>query len=281
MKVLITGTSGFIGRALAEDMSAEHDVVCLSRQPTEVAGVTSLGGDFSRAGDLQQLDRWDFDALVHLAAVTGAGTEADLMRVNVMGSYGLLRYMADRGCKKFTLASSIAAVGMQSVHFRPCELPMSDEHPCLDRDGYGFSKYMMEETTRYLARQNDNLDIINIRLSSVWPEDRVPEPRQPGPVGQWGMGAISCMYLSDTVRCFRLAAESAHKSGVRILNAVAPQAAVACSVPELMRVWYGVDADAIDMSHYERVGHERNAVYDVSRIAAELGFVAGRSVLPE
>ncbi|MEE2873554.1 MAG: NAD(P)-dependent oxidoreductase, partial [Candidatus Latescibacterota bacterium] len=105
MKVLITGTSGFIGRALAKDMSAEHEIVCLSRQPTEVAGVTSLGGDFSRAEDLQRLDRWDFDALVHLAAVTGAGTEADLMRVNVMGSYGLLRYMADRGCNKFTLAS--------------------------------------------------------------------------------------------------------------------------------------------------------------------------------
>ncbi len=281
MKVLITGTSGFIGRALAKDMSAEHEVVCLSRQPTEVAGVTSLGGDFSRAEDLQRLDRWDFDALVHLAAVTGAGTEANLMRVNVMGSYGLLRYMADRGCNKFTLASSIAAVGMQSVHFRPCELPMSDEHPCLDRDGYGFSKYMMEETTRYIARQNDHLDIINIRLSSVWTEDRVAEPRQPGPVGQWGMGAISCMYLSDAVRCFRLAAESAHKPGVRILNAVAPQAVVACSVPELMRVWYGADADAIDMSHYERAGHERKAVYDVSRIEAELGFVARRSVLPE
>ena len=103
MSVLITGSSGFIGRALAEDMAAEHEVVCLSRQPTEVAGVTALSGDFSRAEDLQQLDRWDFNAVVHLGAVTGAGTEADLMRVNVMGSYGLLRYLIERGCKKFAL----------------------------------------------------------------------------------------------------------------------------------------------------------------------------------
>ena len=281
MSVLITGSSGFIGRALAEDMAAEHEVVCLSRQPTEVAGVTALSGDFSRAEDLQQLDRWDFNAVVHLGAVTGAGTEADLMRVNVMGSYGLLRHLIERGCKKFALASSIAAVGMQSVHFRPLELPMSDEHPCLDRDGYGFSKYMMEETSRYLTRQHDDVDIINIRLSSVWPEDRMPRQRQPGPMGEWGMGSISCMYLSDAVRCFRLAAESAHKAGVRILNAVAPQASVACSVPQLMRVWYGADADAIDVSHYERPGHERDAVYDVSRIETELGFVAARSVLPD
>ena len=281
MRVLITGTSGFIGRALAADMAAEHEVVCLSRQPTEVAGVAVVVGDFSQVEDLHWLDRWDFDALVHLGAVTGAGAEADLMRVNVMGTYGLLRYLIDRGCGKFALASSIAAVGMQSVHFRPLELPMSDEHPCLDRDGYGFSKYMMEETTRYLARQREDLDLINIRLASIWPEDRVPVPRQPGPVGPWGMGAISCMYLSDAVRCFRLAAESAHKAGVRILNAVGPQACVACTVPELMRIWYGADAAGIDMAHYERAGHERDPVYDIARIEAELGFVPARSVLPE
>ena len=188
MRVLITGTSGFIGRALAADMAADHEVVCLSRQPTEVAGVEVVVGDFTRGEDLHRLDRWDFDALVHLGAVTGAGAEADLMRVNVMGTYDLLRYLIDRGCSKFALASSIAAVGMQSVHFRPLELPMSDEHPCLDRDGYGFSKYMMEETTRYLARQREDLDFINIRLASIWPEDRVPAPRQLGPCGTVGDG---------------------------------------------------------------------------------------------
>ena len=48
MRVLITGTSGFIGRALAADMAAEHEVVCLSRQPTEVAGVEVVVGDFAR-----------------------------------------------------------------------------------------------------------------------------------------------------------------------------------------------------------------------------------------
>ena len=48
MRVLITGTSGFIGRALAADMAAKHEVVCLSRQPTEVAGVEVVVGDFTR-----------------------------------------------------------------------------------------------------------------------------------------------------------------------------------------------------------------------------------------
>ena len=281
MRVLITGTSGFIGRALAENMSPEHEVVCLSRQPTAVNGVEKIEGNFSDQEALNRLDEWDFEALVHLAAVTGSGTEAELMEVNVLGSYGLLRYMADRGCCKLVLASSIAVVGMQSSRFRPIELPMSDEHPCLDRDGYGFSKYMMEETTRYLSRQDAALDIINIRLSSVWPEDREPVLRQPGPVGQWGMGTISCMYLSDAVRCFRLAAESGHKPGVRIMNATGKQACVEGTVPEMMRAWYGEDVEPIDMSHFERGGHERDAVYSIGMIERELGFVPVRSVLPE
>lgn len=281
MRVLITGTSGFIGQALAADLSADHELVCLSRKPTNVEGVAAVVGDFSRAEDLAQLDQWDFDALVHLAAVTGAGTEAELLRVNVMGTYGLLRYLIDRGCTKLVLASSIAAVGFQSVRFRPLELPMGDEHPCLDRDGYGFSKYMMEETTRYFWRQREELDFVNIRLASIAPEDRVLEPRQSGPVGQWAMGSISYMYLSDAVRCFRMAAEGVHKAGVRILNAVGTQACVQGTVPELMRAWYGADAERIDMAHYEREGHERDPVYDITRIEEELGFVPLRSVLPD
>ena len=112
MRVLITGTSGFIGQALADNMAVEHEVACLSRQPTAVDDVEKIVGSFTDIEVLIRLNEWDFDALVHLAAVTGSGTEADLMAVNMLRSYTLLRYMVDRGCDKLVLASSIAAVGM-------------------------------------------------------------------------------------------------------------------------------------------------------------------------
>ena len=144
--ILITGTSGFIGHALAESMAKDHEVSCISRQPTEVEGVTAIQGDFTSPDDLQKLDPNQIDVVIHLAAVTGGGSEEEQLRVNVMGSYQLVRYFVDGGCKKFVLASSIAAVGFQSPLFRPLQLPMPDEHPCLDRIGYGFSKYLMEET---------------------------------------------------------------------------------------------------------------------------------------
>ena len=230
--------------------------------------------------ELRKLDQYGkIDILIHLAAVTGGCTEEDCLRVNVTGTHNLLRYLIDRGCTKFVLASSIAVVGMQSVNFRPLQLPMPDEHPCLDRDGYGFSKYLMEEITHYLARQNDDLDFINLRLASIAPDDRQLTPYLPGPVPSWSMGRISIMFLSDTVRCLVAAAESPHKPGVRILNAVGAQACVAVPVPELMRSWYGSDADALDYSHYERPGHERDPVYDIRRIREELGFVPQKAIV--
>ena len=280
-KVLITGTSGFVGRALAESMREKHEVVCLARQETKVEGVTAIRGDFTSPEDLRKLDGQDVDLVVHLAAVTGGCSEEDGLRVNVAGTHGLLRYWIDRGCKKFVLASSIAAVGFQSTRFRPLQLPMPDEHPCLDRDGYGLSKYLMEEVTRYLWRQNEELDFIDIRLASVVGDDKPPTPRKAGPVGEWAIGSISILFLRDAVRCFQTAAEAPPKAGVRIMNAVGTQACVEDTVPQLLRAWWGEDVEKLDLSHYERAGHERDPVYDIFRIEEELGFVPQRSILPE
>ncbi|MBM3215685.1 NAD(P)-dependent oxidoreductase [Candidatus Poribacteria bacterium] len=278
-RILITGTSGFIGRQLASTLAQTHEVAAISRKPTPVAGVWSIQGDFAHADDLRRLNRFGADVVIHLAAVTGGCSEQDGIRVNVGGTHGLLRYWLDRGCRKFVLASSIAAVGMQSEKFRPLQVPIPDEHPCLDRDGYGLSKYLMEEVGRYLTRQVDDLDIIAIRLASIIPDNAKPVPRKPGPVGQWAMGSVTLMYLSDAVACFQAAAEAPRKSGIRIMNAAASQACVDSTVPDTLRAWYGADADAIDFSHYEPPGHERDSVYDIRRIAQEIGFVPQRSVL--
>ena len=131
---------------------------------------------------------------------------------------------------------------------------------------------MMEEVTRYLARQSDEIDFINLRLASIAPDDRKLTPQQPGPTPDWAMGRISILFLSDTIRCLMAAAEAPCKPGVRILNAVGGQACVAVPVPEILRSWYGREADELDFSHYERPGHERDPVYDITRIREELGF---------
>ncbi len=268
--ILITGASGLIGRALATALSKEHDVRCMSRRNPEL-GLPWVKGAFSSFEDLRQLDGTDIDTVVHLAAATGLESERDCLLVNVEGTRVLMRYLADRGCRKFVMASSIAAVGMQSTRFRPLQVPIPDDHPCLDRDGYGFSKSLMEQVTAYVQRQIGNIDVINLRLASVPPDDQTRAPVEPGPVPEWSVGHLTIMRLRDAVRAFTLAAEAPHRPGVRAMNCAAPTAWTKHPVAEVLRSWWGHD---VDVSHFERTGHERDAVYDVGRIEQELGFVA-------
>lgn len=272
--VLITGASGFIGKTLARSMVETHDVICMSRRNPGL-GTPWVRGVFGEFEDLRQLDGYDIDVVVHLAAVTGGCLERDGILVNVEGTRRLMRYSMDRGCRKFVMASSIAVVGIESTKFRPLALPIPDEHPCLDRDGYGLSKYLMEEITRYYHRQNGDIDVINLRLASIADDKALPGPLRVGPLGQWALGSITVMALSDAVRALTLAAEAPHKSGVRILNATAPKAWVADPVADVLRGWWG---DSVDVSCFEQPDHAYDAVYDVRRIEEELGFVA--AVLP-
>ena len=268
--ILVTGASGFIGRGLATALAAECDVVCMSRKDPAL-GLPFVRGEFGAFEDLRQLDPLAIEAVVHLAAVTGGCLERDGILVNVEGTRCLMRYLAQRGCKKFVMASSIAAVGFQSTRFRPLELPIPDTHPCLDRDGYGVSKYLMEEITKYQQRQDEDLDVINLRLSTVCPDDGMPPLRKVGPLGQWSLGGLTIMALSDAVRAFTLAVQSEYQPGVRILNAAGPRAWAADPVADILRNWWGHD---LDLSHFERPGCEYASVYDVNGIRRKLGFTA-------
>jgi UDP-glucose 4-epimerase len=230
-------------------------------------------GFFGAFECLRQLDRTHLDGVVHLAAVTGGCLERDGVLVNVEGTRCLMRYLMDRGVQKFALASSIAAVGFQSVKFRPLALPVPDEHPCLDRDGYGFSKFLMEEVAKYYQRQNESLDVIALRLASIVDDDALPPPRTVGPLRQWALGSITLMARSDAVRAFSLAIEAPYQPGMRIMNAAPPKAWVADPVADVLRNWWG---DDVDVSHFEQPGHEYDSVYQVGRIREELGFVAAR-----
>ena len=270
--VLITGASGFIGSTLAQSMAQKHTVVCMSRRDPNL-DLPWVRGVFGAFEDLRQLDRYGIDVVIHLAAVTGGCLERDGILVNVEGTRCLMRYLIDRGCEKFVFASSIAAIGFQSVHFRPLQLPIPDEHPCLDQDGYGFSKYMMEEVAKYYWRQNEQIDVIALRLASISADENMPPPVRVSPLGQWALGRITQMARSDAVRAFTMAVEAPQAPGVRIMNAAGPVAWVADPVADILGNWWG---DDVDLSYYRQPGHEYDAVHDVRRIERELGFVAER-----
>ncbi|MAG13964.1 MAG: hypothetical protein CMN78_05155 [Spirochaetales bacterium] len=274
--ILVTGASGFIGSALCASLSQEHEVIAMSRSRVEIPKVAWVRGSFWSFEDLRQLDGREIDVVVHLAAVLGGAPEHECMMINAEGSRCMMRFLIDNGCKKFVTASSIAAVGFQNVKFRPDQLPIPDEHPCYDRDGYGFGKYMMEEVTKYHQRQNQDIDVINLRLSSVIPEDGGKlKPLGVRSLKQWALGSLTVMLLPDAVRAFSLAALSAYRPGMRILNTTAKRAWATAPTADILANWWG---DDVDLSYYRESGNERHNAYMVARIKEELGFTADRTV---
>ena len=268
--ILVTGASGQIGSVLAESLSNRHDVICLDWRPLDL-GLPSVLGQIESPEDLQQLNKYDVDVVVHLAGVTGGCTERDGMIVNVEGTRCLMKYLLDHGCRKFVMASSTAVVGFQNLRFRPLQLPFADEAPCQDRDGYGLSKYLMEEVGRYYHRQNEDIDVIALRLASIHRDATLPPLVEVRPLCEWAIAKITVMALSDAVRAFTLAVEASPKPGVRVMNATPCRAWVKDPVAEILRNWYG---NEVDVSYFEQPGCEWNSLYNVSRIEAELGFVA-------
>jgi nucleoside-diphosphate-sugar epimerase len=271
MRILITGTSGLIGRALAGHLKTAHEVIGMGRRDPKIDGVEHVPGNFAVFEDLRKLDGKPMDAVVHLAAVTGGCSERDGMLVNVDGTRRLMRYLIDAGCKKYVMASSIAVIGIQSMRSRPLGLPVPDEHPCLDSEAYGFSKSMMEKVTEYYSRQNEGVDITNLRLSSVMPDDSIRAPGGVTPLGPWAMGSITVMLLQDAVRAFTLAAEAPSRPGLRIYNAAASEAWLSVPTADVLHEWWG---DDVDLSWHRQPGNERRGVFDVTRIADGIGFSA-------
>lgn len=267
--VLVTGASGFIGARLVRELAGSRDVVALSRRDPGV-GAPWVQGDFACFEDLRRLDDHEIDAVVHLGAVTGGCSEREGIAVNVAGTRSLLRYLMDRGCRKYVMASSIAAVGLADAGFRPLQLPMADDHPCLAVDGYGVSKYLMEEVLRYFARQEPEADITALRLAAIFPDESPPSLVRPFPACPYAVAAITQMAVSDAVRTLRLALES-RRAGLRVLNATHREAWTATPVAEVFRNWWG---DSVDLSFYEEPGHMYRSPFSAQAIERELGFVA-------
>jgi nucleoside-diphosphate-sugar epimerase len=200
--VLITGASGTLGTALTAFLSehSDHRVVCLSRSPlTDLPpGCVEITGDFASRTDLQRLsDRvGQISVCVHLGGVLSQANGEDLqLQVNVVGTHALITHLHDHDTQKFVLASSIAAVGCLSPSFRPLQLPMPDDHTSLDVLGYGGSKYLMEEMSRLVCRQNPGIDVINLRIAGIVSDDAPPrhdlQPHKPGTIVQFGIMCVT------------------------------------------------------------------------------------------
>lgn len=170
-RVLVTGASGFVGRALLTRMIGEG---ILPRAATRHA-LTEVpaGVDVVPSGDLQSDFDWrpvlsGCDIVVHTAArahirQTTVDQVNELRRVNTDGTLSLARQAAALGVRRFVFLSSIKVNGERTLPGRP--FTASDDPA--PEDAYGLSKYEAEQGLCAIAEQT-GLEVVCIRPVLVY-----------------------------------------------------------------------------------------------------------------
>lgn len=172
MRILLTGASGFVGRALARALAgAGHEVTPVLRsaavapQPGARAPVfADLAGDVAWPAIVQ-----GHDTVVHVAARVHvmADTAADPLQafrvLNTAATLRLARAAADAGVRRFVFVSTIKVLGEQTAAGRPFKA----DDPARPQDAYAVSKHEAELGLQELGRRT-GMEIVVVRPPLVY-----------------------------------------------------------------------------------------------------------------
>lgn len=236
MRILVTGSAGFIGSHLCERLLAlGHEVwgvddLSTGRESNMYSFISHPRFSFFNYDLLDkklQLSRLfvGIDWVFHLAAradvVPSIVHPYDYHHVNVEGTVRLLELSRKKGVQKFIYAASSSCYGIPKIYPTPESAPCSPEYP------YALTKYIGEQYVLHYAKVY-KLPAVSLRLFNVFG----PRARTSGSYGAVfgtflaqmlndkpftvvgdGSQTRDFTYVSDVVNAFIMAALS-QKSGV-------------------------------------------------------------------
>ena len=180
-KVLVTGGSGKLGRAVLRDLVAHgYDVLNVDQHALPEPICHSIRIDLTNFGEvaaaiLGGVDerKGPFDAVVHLAAIPAPGLAANARTFanNVPTTYNVFEASRLAGIKNIVFASSETVLGLP-FDTPPPYAPVDEEYYPRPESAYSLGKLLDETMAAQFCRWNPELRIVGLRFSNVMnPED--------------------------------------------------------------------------------------------------------------
>jgi UDP-glucose 4-epimerase len=235
MRIVVTGTTGFIGSYLAEMLIDDgHEVIALARRPEVVSvrdGLTPMECDLMR--DVE-LDIPGVDAIVHLAQANVDPRERprELFGVNTVSTNELLAWGARAEVRRFVYASSGSIYGLGDG-------AVSEETPRRATDLYAVSKRSAEDLVGAYASEYDSTVVVR-PFAPYGPGQqgrlvpgliaRIREGR-PVTINDGGRPRMTPIFVDDVARAFAAALEL---EGDHVVNVAGDEVVSIAELAELI-----------------------------------------------
>lgn len=152
MKILVTGSSGFIGKSLC---------LKLDEQGYEVTKLTSQDGDIAECEFINKLP--DVHHVFHLAGRTFVPDSwnhpVDFQKTNVLGTNHILEYCRSTGARLTYVSAYLYGI--------PDRLPVSELCVPGPNNPYALSKYLAEQLCEFYAAYH-NVDVTVLRPFNIF-----------------------------------------------------------------------------------------------------------------
>jgi nucleoside-diphosphate-sugar epimerase len=154
MKILVTGSNGFIGKPLVKALKNNgHSVITYS----------SVDGDICNKVNLEKFKTMNIDFIYHLAGkvyVPDSWNYPDhFMRVNIQGTVNILELARDVNAPIVYISAYVYGI--------PKELPVNENHLVSPSNPYAFSKYTAESVCKFYS-DNYGVPVTVIRPFNVY-----------------------------------------------------------------------------------------------------------------
>lgn len=165
MKVLLTGSNGFLGQYLSQFLAHKrYFVFAHSRKMATFSNPNITNINFDLNDNLDNINLNQIEVIIHCAGrahVMNETAESPLeayRQTNVQGTLNLAQKAVKSGVKRFIYLSSIKVNGEEATQQKPFT---ADDFINTD-DPYGLSKYEAEQALKQLAKET-GLEVVIIR----------------------------------------------------------------------------------------------------------------------